>query len=178
MTMDSYYGQQTVVDLNKILAQLSSLEDAIAIALLNSSIMAAPLQDPRQATPVLHTFTSQSSPQAVYPRNTLAGSNGALLASVSISVDAIFQTNYQWQYVIDGVTSPVPPFQDFDPTVNVMDLVPTGKFFYLKPGAGLTINAFNSVSGNSSDGIMSILVTTNQLTQKQAAVIQKYLGGP
>jgi len=90
----------------------------------------------------------------------VAGSYGARLASVSIAVDAIFQANYYWKLVVDGVTSPTQPFIPFDPTVNTFDLIPSGTFYLLKPGAGVHFYAYNA-TGTTSDGHASIYVSAD-----------------
>lgn len=153
-----------------------SSSDQLVAALLFSNILTSPRNDPQLAKAAIHTYNSQQTPQTIYGPNTLGGQYGALLASVSLSVDAVFQTNYKWQLIITGVTNPNPPFQSYDPTVNTFDDVPTAKFYYLKPGANLQINVFNSVSTNTTDGIMSIFPVWNQLTQTQYNVINKYMG--
>lgn len=170
--------------LEQISSQLSALSSSsgpssaeqLTAALLFSNILTNPQNDPALALTASHSNTTQASPQTIYGPTPIGGQYGALLASVSISVDAIFQTNYKWQLLITGVTSPNPPFQDFDPTVNTFDDVPTAKFYFVKPGANIQINVYNSVSGNTSDGIMSVFPVWNQLTSSQYAVIRKYMG--
>lgn len=174
--MDEVYSN-LAVSLNDINTTLSSFEDVFALTLLQSNILTNPATNPQQATTVSHTYTSQQSPQVVYGPNAIGGNYGALLASVSLSVDAVFQTNYQWQFQVTGVTGPTTPFQDFDPTVNVFDIVPSGKFFYMKPGANIQINAYNATSGNTTDGIMSVYVVWNILTPQQYQIINKYAAG-
>lgn len=154
----------------------SNAGDFGIIQLLSSGILTNPQNDPALALSALHTYTSQQTPQTIYGPTTIGGQYGALLASISISVDAVFQTNYKWQLIITGVTSPNPPFQDYDPTVNTFDDVPNGKFYYVKPGANVQINVFNSVSTNTTDGIMSVFTVWNALTAAQANVIKKYMG--
>ena len=113
--------------------------------------------------------SSVSNPYTVLSTQ-LAGSYGARLASVSIAVDSVFQTNFYWRVIVDGVVDPNIPFQPFDPTVNVFDLVPSGTFFLLKPGAGIHIQAYNNNSGNTTNGIMSIYIALDLLDQTMAKV--------
>jgi len=102
----------------------------------------------------------------------VAGSYGARLASVSIAVDSIFQANYYWKLVVDGVTSPAQPFVPFDPTVNTFDLIPAGTFYLLKPGAGIHFYAYNE-TGTTSDGHASIYVSADLIdNQNEYNILQ------
>jgi len=102
----------------------------------------------------------------------VAGSYGARLASVSIAVDAVFQANYYWKLVVDGVTSPTQPFIPFDPTVNTFDLIPSGTFYLLKPGAGIHFYAYNA-TGTTSDGHASIYVSADLIdNQNEYNILQ------
>jgi len=102
----------------------------------------------------------------------VAGSYGARLASVSIAVDSIFQANYYWKLVVDGVTSPAQPFVPFDPTVNTFDLIPAGTFYLLKPGAGIHFYAYNE-TGTTSDGNASIYVSADLIdNQNEYNILQ------
>ena len=102
----------------------------------------------------------------------IAGSYGARLASVSIAVDSIFQANYYWKLVIDGVTSPTQPFIPFDPTVNTFDLIPAGTFYLLKPGAGIHLYAYNA-TGTTNDGHASIYVSADLIdNQNEYNILQ------
>jgi len=102
----------------------------------------------------------------------VAGSYGARLASVSIAVDAVFQANYYWKLVVDGVTSPTQPFIPFDPTVNTFDLIPAGTFYLLKPGAGVHFYAYNA-TGITSDGHASIYVSADLIdNQNEYNILQ------
>ena len=102
----------------------------------------------------------------------IAGSYGARLASVSIAVDAVFQANYYWKLVVDGVTSPTQPFIPFDPTVNTFDLIPSGTFYLLKPGAGIHFYAYNA-TGTTNDGHASIYVSADLIdNQNEYNILQ------
>jgi len=102
----------------------------------------------------------------------VAGSYGARLASVSIAVDSIFQANYYWKLVVDGVTSPTQPFIPYDPTVNTFDLIPSGTFYLLKPGAGIHFYAYNA-TGTTSDGHASIYVSADLIdNQNEYNILQ------
>jgi len=102
----------------------------------------------------------------------IAGSYGARLASVSIAVDAIFQANYYWKLVVDGITSPTQPFIPFDPTVNTFDLIPSGTFYLLKPGAGIHFYAYNA-TGTTNDGHASIYVSADLIdNQNEYNILQ------
>lgn len=130
---------------------------------------------PKITVTVPHTYNSVSNSFTVFDR-IIAQTYGATLATLSISVDAIFQTNYYWFPGISGVmdSSTSLDFQPFDQTVNVFDAVPTAKSFLLPPGASVTIKAYNNVSTNTQDGHVSVYATYSQLTAAEAAVLRKY----
>ena len=111
------------------------------------------------------------NPFAVLPKTTIAGSYGARLASVSIAVDAVFQANYYWKLIVDGVTNPAAPFVPFDPTVNTFDLIPSGTFYLLKPGAAITLLAYNA-TGTTNDGHASIYISADMIdTQEEYDIL-------
>jgi hypothetical protein len=157
-------------------ASVKGVSDAViailAQSILGRSTLLHPTDDPVIDVSVPTTATV-ANPFTVYSKPVSYG-NGALLASVSISTDAIFQANYDWTLNIDGVSGPQGKSQiPFDPTVNTFEAVPSARTFYLKPGAAVTITASNS-TGTSSTGIMSVYVVTDQLTEYEAAIITKY----
>ena len=144
----------------------------------------ATIRDPKFAVSVSASTTAQA-PQVIYQR-TVGGPHGAIVRSVSVSVDAVFQTNFYWQSVISGTDQgDSTPFQPFDPTVNVFDAVPQQGGYRgqqgipVAPGAQIKISAYNHNSGNSTNGIMSVYVVFDQITQPepaQATVSRNALG--
>lgn len=146
---------------------MDSTQALIKTMLLTSDIN-SPFIDKAIAISVPNTSVS-TSPFTVYSA-TIGGQWGARLATGSIAVDSIFQTNYNWNFVLTGATSTNNTFQPFDPTVNTFDIVPNGKFIIVKPGTRLTIQAYNNTS-TTSDGIMSVYVVADLLKQDEAGLI-------
>lgn len=140
---------------------------------VRSTDMDVPVIDKKIAVSVPATSTNSSQPFTVY-QNSIGGTYGCRLASVSIAVDAVFQTNFFWADFITGVTQPNPPLGPFDPTVNTFDEVPSGKFFVLKPGASIKITAINNVSTNLTNGIMSVNVVYDLITEGEYNLLQRY----
>ena len=134
-----------------------------------SSILKHPNYIPSIANIASSTSTLQN-PITLF--DTPIGSNyGAVLASVSLSADTVFQSDYYWQLSVSGITNPNPPFMPFDPTVNTFDLIPAGVFFLLKPGSAVKIKAYNHNTANITDGLLSIYVVVDILTQNESEVL-------
>jgi hypothetical protein len=145
-----------------------------ARTILSGNVLGVPFFDREIATEVPYTVQSAATPFKVYDFP-VGGSNGALLSSVSIAVDSVFQTNYLWTLFIDGVTGPTGnQFESFDPTVNTFEAVPASKTYLLKPQAHVQIKAYNANSGNNNNGIISVFVVAGMLNPAEAAVLQKY----
>ena len=143
-------------------------------SIMNNPTISTPYVDRKPAYQnVPYTSNSLESPFTVYSNN-VAGDNGARLASVSISVDAVFQSGFQNNLFIDGVTGVNgKTFLPFDPTVSTFEQVPQGEFMYLKPGASVLIQAYYTGSG-STNGSMSVSVVSDQLSLYQAAIKRAY----
>jgi hypothetical protein len=153
-----------------------SNDDLIALieAVRSNSDMKIPFVDRSIGNTVPYTYAGQAAPYTVYDFP-IGSDSGARLASVSISVDAIFQANYYWSLFIDGVTGPTGKnYEPFDPTVNTFEAVPASKFYILRPGARVQIKAYNAVSGNTKDGIISVFVAADLLTPAQWAMYSRF----
>lgn len=142
-----------------------------ATSILNNSAMSEPVEVPSIANSVPSSAT-KDDPAVVF-NETISGSYGARLASISVAVDAVFQTNYKWLLSILNTGYPSQTWQSFDPTVNTFEEVPSGKYFIVKAGTTIQIKAYNN-TGTSSDGIMSVYLVYDQLTSSEAAILSKY----
>ena len=145
----------------------AAVNKLILITKVNGSLLKNPNNDKDIDVEVPATGYPSASPFVVYNRRAVAGPYGARLASVSYSVDAIFQSNFYWKSKIDGITTPSATFQPWDSTVSTFEEVPTGNPFLLKPGAGIAIYAYNANSSNTSNGIMSVSVVAADLTEDE-----------
>lgn len=117
----------------------------------------------KQKVPLLPTSTIQE-PTIVF-NAPVSFNYGSKLVSISIAYDSVAQTNYYWKYEIDGVQTSS-EFQPFDPTVDVVSVVPTGWAYLLNPGAAVKIKAYNA-TGTTSTGYMSVFVSTSQLSKNE-----------
>jgi hypothetical protein len=159
---------------NQTVSPSSYLYLDAARAILANNILGSPSVDREIATSIPSTYNTSTSPFTVYDQP--VGANyGALLSSVSISVDAIFQANFNWSLFIDGVTGPTGKnYEQWDPTVNTFEAVPTSKAYLLNPQAHVQIKVYNAKSTNSNPGIMSVFVAAGQLSASEAKVLSKY----
>lgn len=144
-----------------------------AQTIMNTSTMTQPTQAPQIATVVPYTNNSALNAFTVFSQP-IAGSYGARLASVSVAVDAVFQSNFKWLLQVASVTSAGISYQSFDPTVNTFEDVPSGTFFLVGPGSTVVIKAFNNNPSNTNNGIMSVNLTYDQLSATQASAIKRY----
>lgn len=146
---------------------IAAINKLILITKVNGTLLKTPNNDKSIDVIVPYTYNTASAPFTVYNRRSVAGPYGARLASVSLSVDAVFQANYYWKSKIDSVTPSGVNFVPWDSTVNTFEEVPTGNPFLLRPGSGIAITAYNAVSTNTNDGIMSVSVVSSDLTEDE-----------
>jgi hypothetical protein len=145
-----------------------------ARTILTSCALGSPYVDRQIANVVPASVKTSTSPFTVYDY-AVGGSCGAVLSSVSISVDAVFQANFYWSMFIDGVTGPTgKEYEPFDPTVNTFEAVPAAKVYLLRPQAHVQIKAYNANGNNNNNAIMSVYVVSGQLLPSEAMILTKY----
>jgi hypothetical protein len=147
--------------------QLTTLANTLSRSIRRSTEIDQPFIDKKLEVSVPSTSTLQS-PFNVYGPTTIGGQWGARIATISLAVDAVFQTNYYWRFIISGATGTYNDFGPFDSNINTFDIVPMGKFINVKAGANLTVQAYNQ-TGTANNAIMSVYTVADHLTQKQAA---------
>ena len=156
---------------------MSSTQDIIAAAqtILHNPVIRNPWFDLESAYQnVSHSNTTPAAPAIIY-NYPVGGQFGAKLASVSVSADSVFQSNFYWAVFIDGVTGPAGKnFKPFDPTVNTYEAVPAAEFYLLKPFAVVQILAYNQ-GGTSTNGTLSVSIAADLLTQDEQTILQKYI---
>jgi hypothetical protein len=146
---------------------------AAAQAIMTSSALKPAFVDRDIAVDVPQASTL-AAPFTVYEKAVGSSGGGSLLASVSIAVDSVFQTDYYWSLFIDGVTGPAgSTFEPFDPTVNTFEAVPSARSYLLDPGAKVKITAYNH--GNvAHDGTISVYIAAGTLSAEERKILVKY----
>lgn len=142
---------------------LSGLSKGIFELLFEQRVVRNVVPFIKQKVPLSPTSTIQS-PTMIFDAP-ISFDKGAKVLSISIAYDSVAQANYNWKYRLDGVQTSM-DFQPFDPTVDVVDLVPSSWAYLLSPGAALKIQAYNA-TGTTSMGYMSVFVATSQLSQNE-----------
>ena len=121
--------------------------------------------NPIEDTNIVALATSTAANPQVLFNDNIGGTYGGKVYSISLAVDAVFQSNFYIKVEIDGVsigTIKHPNnFHPWDATTNTFDYVKTNTNYKLQKNANITISAYNNNSGNTTNGNVSVYIVVD-----------------